>query len=348
MELSKTHKFIFRFFVIFSIHLMIKGFDQSFGPFFEFAFRGIVFSIFFNSFWIIVWYGADYLNKRIASLGQFERLIINLVYGYSASFLTNYLYKMGDVHLFNNEHLWKDISFFNPELTISLLLLYFLGYSINGYYQNQIGIKEEQLKNEKLERENLLAQYRSLKAQIEPHFLFNSLSVLSSVVHSDANLASEFIVKLSKTLRYIIEKNEFDLVMLKDELTMVNNYYFLLKTRFKESIQISNTIDNSVYENSMVPPVSIQMLIENAVKHNKFSEENPLKIELSNNENFFIIKNTLNKRREETESTSTGLNNIKKRYQLISDELIKITETEQHFVVQLPILSKNNYEGFNN
>ncbi|MEA3450885.1 MAG: histidine kinase, partial [Bacteroidota bacterium] len=257
-------------------------------------------------------------------------------------------YRFGDIYLFENEHLWVDIRSFNPEFTISMLLIYMMVYWFNEFFLENIKIREEEIKNQKMQKEFSNAKYMALKAQIEPHFLFNSLSVLNSIVHKDPDLASEFIVKLSKTLRYIVEKNNSKVVYLKEEMLLVTNYFFLLKTRFEGNIKLTNNINKSLLENCIIPPVTIQMLLENAVNHNKHSEENPLEVIIEADDEHIIVKNTLNLKNNKEKSTGKGIENIIQRYELLSGEKVIVNENEDFFTVKLPILKNEEYEHFNN
>lgn len=341
------HKFLARTFIIYLIHLIYKGFDLSFGYFTDFTFRGILFSFFFLSLWLLAWYTAEWMNDKITSLRQFYRFIINAVFGYSIALITNGVYRHVDIKFFDNNVYWENNSSLNPELTISLLMFYLLGYITFAYVQSQVTVKEKELKTTQLEKENVIAQYKSLKAQIEPHFLFNSLSVLSSIVHTDANLASEFIVKLSKTLRYVIEKNEFALVPLREELAVINDYFYLLKTRFNDGIALLIEVDEKRLDTVFVPPASIQLLIENAVKHNKQSDENPLLIEIRLGTEYITVQNNLNKISSVEESTSIGLKNIRKRYRLLSGKEVIVQMIDGFFRVKLPVLNQRDHEDFN-
>ncbi|NPD45856.1 sensor histidine kinase [Lentimicrobium sp. S6] len=344
---DKISNFVIRLFIVYMVQLMIKGFDYSFGHFFDFTFRGLVFSTTFITFWLLIWYLAEWVNDRIKHRGELVKLLINLMIGYSAGFVSNNIYRFIDVYFFGKTETWKDISIFNPELVVALLMIYMIVYGVYEYLNVKLQKKDEQLKKEKLQKENIFAQYQSLKNQIEPHFLFNSLSVLSSIVHTDSNLASEFIVKLSKTMRFIIEKNKFDLVTLNDEMAMVKDYFFLLKTRFNDGIhlQLLNDIENvsDVY----IPPVSIQLLIENAIKHNKLSAAEPIHISICICDNHICVKNTLNRKTESIDSTGIGLNNISKRYELIANKQVITREEDDLFIVKLPILNQEDYENFN-
>jgi len=242
---------------------------------------------------------------------------------------------------------WSDMPLFNPEFTLSLLMIYMMVFSFDIYYHSNIKRKEDQLKMEKLKQENTLAQYLVLKSQIEPHFLFNSLSVLSSIIHTNINLAEEFILRLSKTLRYVIEKNELALVPLKDEVLFVEDYFFLIKNRFEEGIIFENSIDKSIIQNSYIPPSSLQLLIENAVKHNKFTSDDPLRIQLYTDGELLIVKNNIKLRDDITNSTNQGLQNLTQRFSYFSDKAVSITLNETDFTVSMPILTKTDYERFN-
>jgi len=240
-----------------------------------------------------------------------------------------------------------DVPLFNPEFTLSLLMIYMMVFSFDIFHQSNIKRKEDQLQLEKLKQENTLAQYLNLKSQLEPHFLFNSLSVLSSLIQTNTNVAEEFLLRLSKTLRYVIEKNELTLVPLKDEIRFVKDYFYLIRHRFEDGIIFKNTLNKTVIQNSYIPPASLQLLIENAVKHNKFTVERPLKIHLYNNEKQIIVKNNMNLRDDISETTNQGLQNLTQRFSYFSDHVVSVASDEIDFSVSMPILSKKDYERIN-
>lgn len=339
--------FLHRVMIIYLVQLVIKAFDHSFGHFADFTMRGILFSTFFISLWVIVWYIGEQINERSRNFHEIIRLFFNLIIGYIGGLITNLVYRNVDLKFYDNHETWQGHSNYNPELVISLMLIYIIGYGVYEYLNVKIQKKDEQLKSEKLKKENVLAQYQSLKNQVEPHFLFNSLSVLSSIIHTDSDLASEFVVRLSKTLRFILDKNQFELVPLNEEVAMVNDYFFLLKTRFNEGISMEIQIDSNKIKDVFIPPASIQLLIENAIKHNKLSLSEPIKITITIEEDYIKIENNINKKNEITESTGLGLKNIAKRYELIANKQIQVKETKELFVVKLPILNQQDYENFN-
>ncbi|MBD0403774.1 sensor histidine kinase [Flammeovirga sp. EKP202] len=344
---STKFSFALRLIVVYLLQLFIKAFDYSFGGVFPLTFRGMIFTFTFVSYWLTIWYVSEHIQKKISPLNTLSIVTINVLIGIYCGLSSTVIYMLGDTYLFQNGHLWEEIPFYNPELSVALCIIYLLIFTVYAYVQKIFQLKEKEVNVEQLEKEMFKSQYMSLKAQIEPHFLFNSLSVLSSIVHTDQNLASEFIIKLSKTLRYIIEQNKRVLVSLGEELKVVEDYFFLLKTRFGEAIQLQNNIDPNIIETIMIPPASIQVLVENAVKHNKLSMKKPLLITIALKENLIIVTNNYDKKEVEETSTGMGLSNINKRYQLIAGKNIIIEKNQDTFKVSLPALSTIDHENFN-
>ncbi|MCG8306633.1 MAG: histidine kinase [Cytophagales bacterium] len=342
------NKYFNRFVILFLLQLMIKGFDYTFGGFLDVTMRGTYFTLLFLSIWFPIWWISDLINKKVAALPELIQLCIHVIIGFAGGFLFNHLYRTGDLMFYNNQSSWEDVTFFNPELSVSLTIFHVLLQGIEKYLNSKIQIKEEQIHKEQIQKENILALYKSLKAQIEPHFLFNSLSVLSSIIKSDPDLASDFVVKLSKTLRYFIDKNEKSAVTLNEELQVVKDYFFLVKTRFGEAIEMKCNLNEAAIMNLFVLPASIQILLENAIKHNKMSVDHPLKVSIAHSDNFVVVENNLNKRSYEGESTSIGLKNLQSRYKLISNKSIIVSETEESFAVKIPLLTEDYNESFNN
>ena len=350
-------KFWLRFWVVFLIQTIIKSFDKSFpnGPF-ELNLRSLVFTLFFVFYCLIIWKIADYFNgffqrwtESIKRVGLKIVIItfLHAVFGFILVASLNHFYRLGDVYFFGNAEVWSKNSFLNPELTVPLTSIYLLILAFDGYYEMQKNLQSEILKAKELEKENILAQYKALKAQIEPHFLFNSLSVLSSLVYEDADLSADFIVRMSRTLRYIIEKNEFHLVKLSEELMFLEAYFFLIKTRLDDGVFLENRLDKSFAENTFLPPVTLQLLVENAINHNKYNPENPLKITICKENDFIVVKNNLNPRDTKKLSTQTGLKNLSKRYELVSQKRVIVNKTNGEFEVKIPVLNYSDYERFN-
>ena len=198
--------------------------------------------------------------------------------------------------------------------------------------------KEAAVQQEELKRAHLALQFQSLKDQIRPHFLFNSLSSLATLINTDADKATLFVHKLSDVYRYVLEQHENELVPLKDELKFLEDYIFLQKIRFGEKLQIDNKLVQGV--NRMVIPLSLQLLVENAVKHNEVSEERPLFIEIHlSEENQIVVKNKLQKKELSEASPGMGLENLKKQIAFFSDEALLVQEEEGYFMVRIPTFS---------
>lgn len=195
----------------------------------------------------------------------------------------------------------------------------------------------------KLQKENLQSQFEVLKQQVNPHFLFNSLNVLTSLIKADPDLAETFTEKLSKVYRYVLENKEKDLVSLSTEMDFLNAYLFLINIRFSGKIIVEIDID-SKYTEYRVLPIAVQMLIENAIKHNTYSKTNPLLINIYTDENGnLIVCNNLKARETIMASTGVGLENITRRYALITDHTPVFAKTETHFIARLPLLKADKH-----
>lgn len=196
--------------------------------------------------------------------------------------------------------------------------------------KNEILIENEQLKHE-----NLLVQLTSLKNQLNPHFLFNSLNTLSWLINEDKAKSQRYLQKLSQVLRYSLNMQEQSLVTLKEEFNLVDSYIFLLQMRFGDNLSVHKKIEN--VEQLRIPPLSIQLLIENAIKHNIISSATPLKIsiELQPVEKILMVSNSLNPR-PHSDSTGIGLANLNQRFKLLIGKEIEIVKNND-FTVILPL-----------
>ena len=198
--------------------------------------------------------------------------------------------------------------------------------------------KQSILDIEKHKKDALQAQYLSLKNQVNPHFLFNNLSVLSSLVYKDQDQAVDFINQLSKVYRYVLDQHSKELSEVKEEIEFIESYVFLLKIRFGESLVFSNVIEEKS-KNKFIPPMSLQLLIENAIKHNIIRNDAPLKIELSSEEEYLVIRNNYQFRKPEEPASGTGLPNIISRYQYFTDKKVIIENSDNFFTVKIPLLN---------
>jgi two-component system LytT family sensor kinase len=189
---------------------------------------------------------------------------------------------------------------------------------------------------EKLKIEMLAYKYESLRNQINPHFLFNSLNVLSDLVYDDQELAVKFIRQLSDLFRYVLDCRDKELVPLREELDFIQSFTFLLKTRFEEKLKIE--FDVEANPEDYIVPMSLQLLIENAVKHNEVSEAFPLRISIRKNGDFLEVENNLQPKSVGDDSKKTGLKNITQQFAFFSEKPIKIITSDERYMVRIPIL----------
>lgn len=202
-------------------------------------------------------------------------------------------------------------------------------------------VQSRQLEQDKalVQKELLQSQYQNLKNQIKPHFLFNSFSVLQSLIHVNPAQAEEFLSRLSKMYRYILESREESMSTLEKELEILDHYLFLLRVRHEERIEVSIDVDPSK-NNFFVPTLSLQMLVENAEKHNRFSKSEPLRIHIFTEGDYLVVQNQVSKKGAEVVSTKVGLENIRSQYDLQSEQSVIVIENDQTFTVKMPILSR--------
>lgn len=201
--------------------------------------------------------------------------------------------------------------------------------------------KRQWAEAEELRRINLQAQMQLIKSQINPHFLFNNLNVLSGMVIKDNPDANKFIEEFSKVYRYVLNNQDKELVELQSELDFIHPYLFLLNKRFDQGLRVDINIPEH-YKTWHVVPAALQMLIENAIKHNVVSKNKPLHIDIhANGDQTLVVKNNLQLRSMTEPSTRIGLQNIVKRYELISGRSVIIKKTDEVFEVTLPLLNLN-------
>ncbi len=197
---------------------------------------------------------------------------------------------------------------------------------------------EADLALQRMQQEKTDMQMRALQSQINPHFLFNGLNTLSSLIDEDPIQAGEFVDELSKVYRYLLRSNENELTTLSIELRFINSYFHLLKTRFGPSISLDVHVDET-HSEALLPPLTLQLLVENAVKHNVVLSQKPLTIRIrTTDEKLLIVENSLQRKTLRVESNGVGLSNIADKYQLLNQPLPIIEEHEGWFQVKLPLL----------
>lgn len=217
-------------------------------------------------------------------------------------------------------------------VTFIITLVVHLGYFYRSYQENRV-------KQQKIIAGTASAKFESLKNQIDPHFLFNSLNVLSSLIEENPENAQKFTASLSKIYRYVLEQRDKELVSIEEELAFAKTYMNLLKMRFENSIfyELPEKVNNP---EAKVVPLSLQLLLENTVKHNVVSEKKPLHIRIFERDNCLIVQNDYQKKEVLKDRQGVGLQNIISRYAILTDRKVSITQNEKEFTVALPLLTK--------
>jgi sensor histidine kinase YesM len=226
-------------------------------------------------------------------------------------------------------------------ITQSTLIIMIAVIFITHVYETAFLVKESEseiIKNEQLERARAEAELEALKNQIDPHFIFNSLNTLSHLIESKPARAKQFNDNLADVYRYILQNKARDLVLLKEEMEFLQSYFLLLQIRFEKAVQLKVDINEEAMDQYLIPPISLQILAENAIKHNEFSESTPLlfSIEMKNDE--LVVHNPVRKKTLRKASSKIGLQNLRERYKLTTNREISIKEEEHDFTVSLPIL----------
>jgi two-component system LytT family sensor kinase len=217
--------------------------------------------------------------------------------------------------------------------TLLISLVMSLIFTAIGFFH---AWKNSFVQAEKLKVEMMAYKYESLRNQINPHFLFNSLNVLSGLVYEDQAMAVKFIQQMSDLFRYVLDSREKELVPLNDELEFIRSFTFLLKTRFEDKLLIENDVESNPDE--FIVPMTLQLLIENAVKHNEVSETFPLRISIRKDKDYLEIENNRQPKNAAEDSTKTGLHNIIQQFAFFSDLPIEIIPSDTKFRVRVPIL----------
>ncbi len=242
-------------------------------------------------------------------------------------------------------YLWKRFSRetdtgWSPLINTSLIIIIVACFIMNIY--EIIFLNREREYNltraEQLNIAKAQAELEALKNQIDPHFIFNSLNTLSFLITRDPQMARLYNDTLAKVYRYILGNKDKDLVLLKEEVEFISNYFYLLKIRFSEAVSMEIEITDLAAEDFLIPPISLQTLVENAIKHNEFTDSNPLTINVSVSSNYVVIRNAIKPKQYASPTSRIGLDNLDNRYKLITARNIIIENNFKFFTVKLPIL----------
>ena len=221
--------------------------------------------------------------------------------------------------------------------TFLIALFISLAFTAIGFFR---AWRESVLSEAAIKAEMMSYKYESLRNQINPHFLFNSFNVLSDLVYEDQAQAVKFIRQMSDLFRYVLDSRDKELVSLSEELEFMKSYVFLLKTRFGDKLNLDIDLNPGI--NAYIVPMTLQLLVENAVKHNEVSEKFPLSISIRQKDQYIEVENALKPKPTGNDSKKTGLKNISQQFAFFTDKEIEVKSTETHFLVRVPIIMMEN------
>lgn len=298
--------------------------------------RYLVVSSFCAAVWIAMWFGNNFIvhwldDKIVWTKEPLKRLglgvIAMLVYTIGAVYILISVFRLVGFHLGS----MKGTMYFSIIATSIITLLLTARSFLFNWRQSAIDA-------EKLQKEGMAAKYESLKNQVDPHFLFNSLNALTNLVYDDQDKAAKFIKQLSEVYRYVLDTREKEVVSIEEEVNFLNAYLFLQQIRFGDKLKPDVSL-NGV--KGRIPPLVLQMLIENALKHNVISEENPLTIRVYQEGNSIVVENNLQEKDvPASDSPKIGLDNIRSRYKFVTDDVVEVIRNDK-FIVKLPLLANH-------
>ncbi len=301
-------------FAFFQLYSFVLGYSQMY---------------FFDYFNRIKWRKKDLLKRII--LGFFGASILALTGLFALRMFTSLSMEGESFQEFVANETLKPYQF-GLWITLTIVAVFHVVYFYNRYQQNRI-------KEQKVIAGTASAKFDALKNQLDPHFLFNSLNVLTSLIEENPENAQKFTTSLSKVYRYVLEQKNKELVTVDEELQFAKTYMSLLKMRFEDSI-VFTMPEKALNPESKVVPLSLQLLLENAVKHNMVTSSKPLYIKIYEDEDNLIVENNLQPKQIVKKSSGVGLSNIMQRYDLLTNRKININKEANRFVVAIPMLTK--------
>lgn len=272
------------------------------------------------------------LNLRFYKLSIIRRLAMNI----AAFGLLSFISFSAHLPVWKvTTHIPIPVVFYLRDEIIRNLTLFIVSFLATRYYYNYVEMQMVKLVNSELRNENLTNQVNGLMQQINPHFFFNSLNTLSGLVQENPEKSEVFISKLSQVFRYVLKMQENSQALLADELNFAEDYFYLLKMRFEDKINLTINIDDNRHQ--MVPSLCTQLLIENVIKHNRMTRQSPVDIQISIEDGFLVVCNTWLPQQSNA-STGLGLTNLNKRSVLLCGKPIEIKQSQTLFCVKVPLL----------
>ena len=328
------------YFINLAIYFFMGRFDdgfnnQLFG--WTFYFKNMIFALILymvNAYWIqylVVTYKHDLFSLKRFTIGITGNILVSILGIFLSRFVLVVVFeKMPLIEFLNNEKPGYYLSSLILAIGISLI------FYATWYYKYR---QETKVKEQKIIAGTASAKFDALKNQLDPHFLFNSLNVLTSLIEEDPHQAQKFTTSLSKVYRYVLEQKNKDLVSVDEEFQFARTYVKLLKMRFEDSIHLEIP-EHSNNPDAKIIPLSLQLLLENAVKHNVVTSSKPLYIKVYEENGMLVVDNNLQEKQVVKKSSGVGLQNIRQRFGILTDRQVEIIKSDSDFRVKLPLLTK--------
>jgi sensor histidine kinase YesM len=291
--------------------------------------------------WILLWKGNEHLGNVISrwiswTVYPVRRFVVGftvtILYTLFAMYALTAIYEQ-TLRVTFSQGVWTSV-------VITLVISLFM--HAKAFLANW---RKASIQVERFQKESMTARFEALKSQVNPHFLFNSLNVLTNLVYDDTGKAVDFIDELSTVYRYVLDTREKELVSLSEEMAFVESYLYLQRIRFGEKLRVHVDVSFSGWR---VAPLALQMLLENAIKHNVISEDEPLNIYMLCENDYLVVRNDLRKKTSLGEhSSGIGLDNICKRYQMLTSRDVVVAADERYFTVKIPLLTAEETPNVN-
>jgi LytS/YehU family sensor histidine kinase len=290
-----------------------------------------------------IWMGSNWIHSKLRSYFKIGRnpfpkiaslCAISLLYGLSIGSISTMIWFYISKDSFN----WNALFKFNFFCALAIIV-FTLVYEI--LFLN----KERELDSkivDQLDRERSQAELEALRNELDPHFIFNSLNTLNHLIVNNPQQAYMFNNKLAQVYKYFLINKNNELISLHDELEFIDSYFFLLQIRHDDKLNLETRLNENNERVTMIPPFALQILVENAIKHNEFNHENPLHIKIAMNHEYLKVSNNIKPKPYLVNSTGIGLKNLSSRYRILCSKDIVIENTDKDFIVKLPLIKQSN------
>jgi len=291
------------------------------------------------AFAVIMWYFNIYMLTRKSRKAQgqqisYQKLLKSLLFGLAVMLGLAYIQQLILSHIdFGPTMLMVEVR----GILINLVFYMFLNLLQQNYENQHVSMELERFRND-----NLSTQYDLLKQQVNPHFLFNSLNTLKAMVETGDEQSVDFILKLANFYRYTLESRKLDLIHVREEMEILNAYLFLQKARFEDGFVFSSKLSDETLE-TLIPPFTLQLLVENCLKHNVVSLQKPLRISIYLQDDKIVVENRIQLRNSEENSLGVGLKNIELKYSHLLDRQVEILNDQEIFQIKLPLIYEHHH-----